>query len=94
MKNLHDRNNIKHATKRISFLPRRPILGSSNSAANKYMYMMSKIWTNGNTIIRLTRKHCGKKEQWLVTSNFFFSQNVFKNCLLLMRQKSIYGVKG
>ena len=30
-------------------LPQMPILGSSNSAANKDM--MSKIWTNGDTII-------------------------------------------
>ena len=30
-------------------LPDMPILGSSNSAANKDM--MSKIWTNGDTII-------------------------------------------
>ena len=36
-----------------------PILGSSNSAASKDM--MLKIWTNGDTIILLSRKHCGKR---------------------------------
>ena len=36
-----------------------PILGSSNSAANKDM--MAKIWTNGDTIICMSRKHCGKR---------------------------------
>ena len=40
-------------------LPHMPILGSSNSAANKDK--KSKIWTNGDTIISLTRKHCGKR---------------------------------
>ena len=32
----------------FSFLPDMPILGSSNSAANKDK--MSKLWTNGDTI--------------------------------------------
>ena len=36
-----------------------PILGSSSSAANKDM--MSEIWTNWDTIICLSRKHCGKR---------------------------------
>ena len=36
-----------------------PIYGSLNSAANKNM--MSKLWTNGDTIIRLSTQHCGKK---------------------------------
>ena len=40
-------------------LPDMPILGSSNSAANKAM--MSKIWTNWDTVIQLSRKHCGKR---------------------------------
>ena len=40
-------------------LPHMPILGTSNLATNKDM--MSKIWTNGDTIIRLSRKHCGKR---------------------------------
>ena len=36
-----------------------PFLGSSNSAAN--IDMMSKILTNGDTILWLSRKHCGKR---------------------------------
>ena len=40
-------------------LPFMPILGSSNSAANKDM--MSKIWTNWDTVICLSRKHCRKR---------------------------------
>ena len=40
-------------------LPDMPILGSPNSAANKGV--VSKEWTNGDTIIRLSRKHCGKR---------------------------------
>ena len=33
----------------VNPLPHMPVFGSSNSAANKDM--MSKIWTNGDTII-------------------------------------------
>ena len=40
-------------------LPDMPILGSSNAAEN--IDMMVKIWTNGDTIICLSRKHCGKR---------------------------------
>ena len=44
---------VFHADKKGSYsfnpLPHMPILGSSNSAANKDM--ISKIWTNGDTII-------------------------------------------
>ena len=36
-----------------------PILGSSNSVANKDM--MAKIWTNGDTIICFGRKHYGQR---------------------------------
>ena len=39
--------------------PDMPILGSSNSAANKDM--MSKTLTNGNTIFRMSRKNCGER---------------------------------
>ena len=37
-----------------------PTLGSSNSAANTSM--MSKIWTNGDTVICLSRNIVGKRE--------------------------------
>ena len=36
-----------------------PILHSSNSPANKDM--TSKIWTNRDTIISMSTKHCGKR---------------------------------
>ena len=35
-----------------------------------------------------------EKEKLLVTSNFFFSHNVFKSCLLLMRQNEYLWSKG
>ena len=40
-------------------LPDTPILGSSSSATNRDM--MAKIWINGDSIICLSRKHCGKR---------------------------------
>ena len=48
-------------TKRTFFnpLPHMAMLGSCNSAANKDT--MSEICTNEDTIIRLSRKHCGKR---------------------------------
>ena len=39
-----------------------PILGSSNSAANKDM--IAKISTNGDTVIYLSRKYCGKRRNY------------------------------
>ena len=66
-------------------LPKMRILGFTNSAAKKDM--MSKIWTNGDTIIWLSRKHCGK-------SNFSFSHNLFSSCLLMMRQNENLWSKG
>ena len=53
---------LYHTIPSFNPLPRMPILGSSNSVANKDM--MSKIWTNGNTTFWLSRKHCvvGKEE--------------------------------
>ena len=43
----------------VHSVPDTPILGSSDSAANKDT--ISKTWTNGDTIISLSRKHCGKR---------------------------------
>ena len=40
-------------------LPHMAIMGSSNLVPSTDM--MSKIWTNGDTIISLNRKHCGKR---------------------------------
>ena len=50
---------LQVAWKYLTLYPHMPILGSSNSAANKDM--MPKIWTNGDTIIRMSKKHCGKR---------------------------------
>ena len=69
-----------------------PILGSSNSAANKGM--LSKQLTNGDTIIWLSRKYRGKKEKLLITSNFSFSLDVFESCLLLKYQNEYLWSKG
>ena len=40
-------------------LPDMPILSTSYAAPNKDT--MAKLWTNGDTIICLSRKHCGKR---------------------------------
>ena len=73
------------------------ILGYSNSETNKNM--MPKIWTNGvqlsdcgENIVRKAEIACHKK--LLVTSNFLFTHNVFKSCLLLMRQNEYLWSKG
>ena len=44
----------------VNPLPHMPILGSSNSTANKDM--MSKIWTNGDTISDYVENIVGKEE--------------------------------
>ena len=48
----------------VNLLPYMAISGSCYSAANKDMF--SKIWTNGDTITRLSRKHCGKRRNCLL----------------------------
>ena len=60
-----------------------PLLDSSNLTANKDI--MSKIWANGDSYL-IELKTLWEKEKLLVTSNFSFSHNVFKSCLLLMCQ--------
>ena len=45
----------------FDLLPDMPILGYSNSAGNEII--MPKIWTNGGTVIRLSRK---RKKQFLL----------------------------
>ena len=64
--------------------PHMPILGSCNSAASKDM--MSKILTNEDTIFLIEWKTLWEKKKLLVMSNFFFSNNDFKSCLLWMRK--------
>ena len=64
-------------------LPHMPILGSSNSAAKKKRYDVKNIDKWGCTFL-IEYKTLWEKEKLLVTSNFFFSHNVFKSCMLLM----------
>ena len=61
--------------------PHTPILGSSRSAANKDM--IATLWTNGDTIICLSRKHCGKRRNCSLRAISPFFHNVFKSSLLL-----------
>ena len=69
-----------------------PILGSSNSAANKDM--MSKICTNGDSIIWLSRKNCEKRRNCSLRAiSLFptmFSKAVFRLCVKM----NIQEVKG
>ena len=69
-----------------------PILGSSNSAANKNM--MSKIWANGVQLSHSVENIVGKEEIACYEQFLFFSHNVFKSCLLLMRQNKYLCHKG
>ena len=76
---------------RVNPLPDTPISGFSKSEANKDM--MSKIWTNGDTIIWSSRKHCGKRRNCSLRAispfHTMFSKTVCSWCVKM----SIYGVK-
>ena len=69
-----------------------PTLGSSSSAENKDMTSKNMNQWGYNYLTEY--KTLCKKEKLLVTSNFSFSHNVFKNCLLLMRQNEYLWSKG
>ena len=56
--------------------------------------MMSKILTNRDTFYLIKLKTLWEKEKLLITSNFSFSSNVFKRCLLLTRQTEYVWSKG
>ena len=72
-------------------LPAMPILGFLNSPGNKDM--MSKIWTDGDTIIWLSSKHCGKTTNcslWAISPfSTMFSKAVCCWCIKM----SIYRVR-
>ena len=72
-------------------LPDMPILGSSNSNAKKDL--LSKIYTNGDTVISLSWKHCGKRRNCslraISPSPTMFSKAVCCRCVKM----TIYGVK-
>ena len=67
-----------------------PTLGSSNSEANK---IYQKYGQMGYSYL-IEEKTLWEKEKLLVMSNFFFSHNVFKSCLSLMRQNEYSRSKG
>ena len=73
-------------------LPDMPILGSSNSGANKGNYDVKNRHWRYRYMIEL--KTLWKKEKLLVTSNFSFPHNVFKSCLLLICQNEYLWSKG
>ena len=81
-----------HMTIAVNPLPHMPILGSSNSAANKDM--MSRILTIGDTIFWLSRIYCwnGRNCSLRAISSFptMFSKAVCGWCVKM----SIYGVNG
>ena len=56
---------------------------------------MSKLWKMVmDTIICLSRKHCGKRRNCSLRVLFPFSHNVVKSCLLSMRQNEYLWCKG
>ena len=67
-----------------------PILGFSCSAANTDVINIDK-W-GYNSLIEY--KILWEKKKLPVMSNFFFFQNVFKSCLLLMHQNEFLWSKG
>ena len=76
----------------INPLPNMPILGSSSSAANNDM--MAKIYTNGDTIICMSRKHSGKRRNCSLRAISSFSTLFSKVVSCWCLKMSICGVKG
>ena len=72
-------------------LPHMPILESSKSAANKDR--ISKIWKNGDIIIWLSRKHCGKRRNCLLQAISPFRTMFSKAVQCWCIKMSICGVK-
>ena len=85
-----NRQNSINSALPVKPLPHMPILGYSNSAANKDK--MSKLWTKlmGIQLSDWVENIVGKKEKLLVMSNFSFSHHVFKSCLILMHQNDCF----
>ena len=81
-----------HVYRSINPQPHMAILGSINSAANRDM--MSKKMDKWGYNYLIGEKTLWEKEKLLVTSNFFFSHNVFKSCLLFIRQNEYLWSKG
>ena len=81
-----------HVYRSINPLPHLAILGSTNSAANRDM--MSKIWINGDTVIWLGRKYCGKRRNCSLRAISSFPTMFWKAGCCWFVKMSIYGVKG
>ena len=60
--------------------------GQPEQSSQASKNVLSKIWTNGVQL--------WEKKKFLVASNFFFSLNVFKSCLMLMSQTEYFWSKG
>ena len=60
---------------------------------SKWRYDVKNMDRNAYSYL-IEKKTLWEKEKLLVTSNFFFSHNVFKSCLLLMRQNEYLWSKG
>ena len=69
-----------------------PILGSSNSTANKDT--ISKIWTNGDIVIWLSWKHCGKRRNCSLRTFSPFPTMFSKAACWWCVKMSILGAKG
>ena len=67
-----------------------PILGSSDSEANKNMSKYEQMGYN----YLIEWKTFWEKKKLLVMSNFSFYNNVFKSCLLLIRKNEYLWSKG
>ena len=74
-------------------LPDMSILGSSNLAANKDTCLMSKIGTNGSTVIWLCRNHCGSRRYCSLRA-ISPSPTMFSKAVVDASKMSVYGVKG
>ena len=76
----------------VNPLPHMPILGPSNSVANKNR--MSEIWTNGVQLSDWVRKHCGKRRNCSLRAISSFPTMFSKAVCCWCVKMSIYGVKG
>ena len=79
-------------TNTLNSLPDMPIINSSHSVGNKDM--MSKIWTNGDTVTWLGRKCCGKRRNCSLRAISSFPTMFSKAVCCWCVKMSIYGVKG
>ena len=82
---------VSYGAPSVILLPDMPILGSLNWIANRSM--MSKLWTNGNTVVRLSRKQCGKWRNYSLGAISPFPTIFSKAVCCWCVKMSTYGVK-